>query len=253
MADYDKFAKQYSDSMGENGDEVHNTQIDPYIYKIIGDVNGKVICDLGCGNGYMARYFYKNGAEVFASDVSKELVSIAKEKSKGLNIHYQVHSAEELDNYKDKTFDAVVMNMSIHHIKDSNRLFSGVSRILKDKGIFAFSTNHFFRPHYPYSEWVLDKIEGKETLFIKVTKYLEHKESNILSGWDNKTMMKNYTRTLSDFINNLSNNNLYTFKIYEPEPVNSGQAFSKELQKTHHIPTFIIVGAIKLKDDKISS
>ena len=48
MAIYDKFAKQYSDSMSEEGDYFHQTQIDPYIYEIVVNPKGKVIYDIGC-------------------------------------------------------------------------------------------------------------------------------------------------------------------------------------------------------------
>jgi ubiquinone/menaquinone biosynthesis C-methylase UbiE len=243
MPIYDKFAKQYSDSMGETGDEVHQTQIDPYIYKIIGKVKGKVICDLGCGNGYMARYLTRKGAKVYASDVSGEIVKIAKEKSKDFDIEYLVHSADNLSAHNNNMFDAVIMNMSIHYLKDLDKLFSEIGRVLKKGGIFAFSTNHFFRPHYPYSEWVLGKINGKEKLFLKVTNYLGRKGMEVVSGWDKKTKMKIYHQNLNELVNKMSSNYLYTFKIFEPEPIKSGQAFSERLQKTHHIPTFIIIGA----------
>ncbi len=33
---------------------------------------------------------------------------------------------------------------------------------LKKNGILVFSTNHPFRPNYPYSEWTVGKINNKE-------------------------------------------------------------------------------------------
>ena len=250
MAVYDKFAQEYSSCMGERGDEAHQNQIDPYIYKIIGDLKEKTVCDLGCGNGYMARFFAKNNAHVYASDISKELIKIAKKKSKDLNIKYSVHSADDLSIYQDNFFDIVVMNMSIHYIRDLRKLFSEVSRTLKDGGVYTFSTNHFFRPN-TYSQWELGKTGNDERLFIKVTNYLGNKGVKVLSGWDKKTKMMIYNHTLNSLVNEMSDNKLLTFKIYEPEPVNSGQAFSKKLQQTHRILTFIIIGAIKQKDIKL--
>ena len=246
MSSYDNFAKTYSDSMGDTGDEVHQTQIDPYVFQIIGDPKGKTLCDLGCGNGYMARYFAQKGARVFASDISLELVNIAESKSQNSGIQYLVHSADDLSAYKDNFFDVVVMNMSIHYLKDLNQLFAEVSRVLKTNGVFVFYTSHFFRPNYPYSEWVLGKIEDKDKLFIKVTDYLEKRENKVLSDWDHKTTISVYNHPLNELINSMSQNGLLTFKIFEPEPINAGWDFSEELQKNHHIPTYLIVGAKKI-------
>lgn len=246
MADYNNFAQKYSDSMGDKGDETHQVQIDPYIYRIVGDPKDKVICDLGCGNGYMARFFAGKGAEVYASDISIDLIDLAKANTQDLDIDYSIHGADDLSSYQSNFFDVVVMNMSIHYLGDLEKLFSEISRVLKPNGIFAFSTNHFFRPNGPYSEWVTGKINDKGTLFIKVTDYLEKRANKVLSGWDNQTTLTIFNHPLNELINGMSENNLLTFNVFEPEPIKSGQAFSEELQKSHHIPTFIIIGAKKV-------
>lgn len=243
MAIYDKFAEQYSASMLEEGDYFHKTQIDPYIYEIVGSLKGKIVYDIGCGNGYMARHFAKMGAKVFASDASPRLIEDAKEKSKGLDITYSVRDALDFEGFDKSMFDAVVMNMVIHYIKDLDKLFEGISGVLKDKGIFAFSTNHFFRPDYPRSEWVEGKIDEKETLFIKVTGYLKRENRVVTSSWDNKTKMALYNHPLNELVNAMSKYGLYTFKVEEPESVGFAKSFSEELQKSHHIPTFITIGA----------
>ena len=246
MSTYDEFADEYSAAMGELGDDVHQTQIDPFIYKTVGNIERKVICDLGFGNGYMARHFAGKGAKVYASDISNKLISIAKSKTENKNVNYSVHNADNLTIYKDRMFDCVVMNMSIHYLNDLNKLFSEVSRVLRKDGVFTFSTNHFFRPNYPYSEWVTGNVEGEERLFIKVTDYLEKRSNKIISWWNKKSTMMIYNHTLQEFINGMSEHGLLTFKIFEPEPINSGQVFSLKLQRSHHIPTFIIIGARKI-------
>jgi 2-polyprenyl-3-methyl-5-hydroxy-6-metoxy-1,4-benzoquinol methylase len=245
MAIYDKFAKQYSDSMSEEGDYFHQTQIDPYIYEIVGNPKGKVIYDIGCGNGYMARHFAKLGAKVYASDASAWLIEHAREKSTGLDITYSVRDALNFDGFEKSMFDAVVMNMVIHYIKDLDKLFAGIEGVLKEGGIFAFSTNHFFRPDYPRSEWVVGKVDYKDILFIKVTGYLKKEKRIVTSGWDNKTKMALYNHPLNELVNTMSKHSLYTFKVEEPESVGFAKSYSEELQKSHNIPTFITMGARK--------
>lgn len=246
MAIYDRFAKQYSESMSEEGDYFHKAQIDPSIYGMIGSPKGKVIYDIGCGNGYMARYFAKMGAAVYASDASSRLIEDAKQKSKGLGIDYSVRDALNFDGYAKAMFDVVTMNMVVHYIEDLDRLFAGISNVLKNKGVCAFSTNHFFRPGYPRSEWVPGQVDDKEVLFIKVTGYLKKEPRTVVSGWDNETKMILYNHPLSELVNTMSKYGLYTFKVEEPESVGFATDFSEELQKSHSIPTFMVIGAKKL-------
>lgn len=246
MSSYDNFAKQYSDSQDEEGDFFHQTQIDPAILKIVGDPKDKTVYDLGCGSGYLSRKFAKSGAKVFASDISEELINIAKAKSDGLDINYLVRDGIDFTDFKNEQLDVVVMNMVIHYIQDIDTLFKETSRVLKQKGILVFSTNHFFRPASPYSDWIKGEIKGEEKLFIKVTNYLKEYKVATKSGWDNKTELTIINRPLNNLINTMSKYGLFLKEVYEPESVGFAKSFSEELQKSHHIPTFVIFGAIKL-------
>jgi len=248
MNSYNNFAKQYSDSHGEEGDYFHKTQIDPYIYKIIGDPKDKTIYDLGCGNGYISRNLAKSRAKIFASDISDELVKIAKDKSEGLDISYSVRDGIDFSGFSNGQFDVVIMNMVIHYIEDIDTLFKEISRVLKPNGILAFSTNHFFRPASPYSDWVKGEINGQEKLFIKVTNYLETHSVKTKSVWDNETELTIINRPLNQCINTLSKYNLFVKEVYEPESVGFAKSFTEDLQKSHHIPTFIIFGVGKIRN-----
>lgn len=244
-SNYDKFAKQYSNSQSEEGDYFHKTQIDPYIYKIIGNPKGKTIYDLGCGNGYVSRNLARNGAKVFASDISSELIKIAEDKSKGLDIDYSVRKGDDFSGFENGQFDSVIMNMVIQYFDDIEPLFKGISQILKKDGVFTFSTDHFLRPGDPYSSWLEGEIDGKPTLFVKVTNYLKNYSRKAISKWDGKTELNIFKKPLNAYVNTLSKYGLFVKEIYEPESEGFAKNFSVELQKSHHIPTFIIFGAIK--------
>lgn len=266
MSSYDKFAKTYSDSHSEKGDYFHKIQIDPCIYKIVGNPKGKMIYDLGCGNGYIARNLARKGAKVYASDISSELIKIAKEKSKDLNVTYSVRDGIDFSGFKSEEFDVVVMNMVVHYIKDIDKLFAGISKVLKPGGILAFSTNHFFRPTYPFSDWSKDylvemngqkwlktddylkehpDIQAEEVIFVKVTNYLNEYLVKTPSGWDEKTMLSIFNRPLNKFVNTMSKYNLYLDQLYEPESPEFPKNQPEVLRKKHHIPTFIILGVKK--------
>lgn len=216
------------------------------MYSIIGEPKGKVICDFGCGNGYIARSLARRGATVYASDISSKLIAIATEKSTGLDISYSVHDATDVHAYKKDMFDVVVMNMVLHYIKNVDALCIGISKILKKGGIFVFSTNHPFRPVYPYSDWTVGKIENKDALFIKVTGYLKEEARDGVCWCDNKTKLTFYNQPLHVLINTMSKYGLYTYKMEEPVGDGFAHNYSQELQDSHFIPTYIIIGAKKI-------
>lgn len=248
MSSYDKFAIKYSDSMGEEGDYFHKKYIDPAVYELVGDVQSKNIYDIACGNGYMTRSFLRNGAnKVYASDISEKLIQIAKSKSKDMNIVYSHHDATDFSSYQDGQFDVVTMNMAIHYIEDLFKLFAGISRILKSNGRFVFSTNHFFRLTWPYSEWTDGKIYGQRKIYIKVHGYLENKKVKIESYWDKDRDLVIYNRPLNFFIDKLSKHNLFVTQVREPETPEFPRSSYQELENDHHIPTFIILRTDKLK------
>ena len=107
--------------------------------------------------------------------------------------------------------------------------------------------NHPFRPVYPYSNWVKGRLKGKDMLFIKVTGYLLEEERAGVCWCDLKTKLHLYNQPLHTFINSMSKYGLYTFRFEEPRGDGFAHQYSKELQNSHYIPTYIIIGAKKMK------
>lgn len=245
MALYDRFASEYSSSMGEEGDYFHRTQIDPYIFQMLGDIKDKEIYDLGCGNGYLARKMVKMGARVTASDESRKLIEIAEKLGEG-RIRYRVHDGTDFGQYKDKQFDAVVMNMVVHYIKDLEAIMEGVARVLKKDGKLVFSMPHFLRPMHPYAEWIKGQIGGKERLFVKVTGYLKEEGRKTESVWGKSEIITLYNRPMKKYVEAMAQNGLYITELAEPESKGFAKQYDDKLQKSHQIPTFMIVAARKI-------
>src|SRR5947207_723729 len=75
----------------------------PNVVRLAGDVKGKRVLDLACGQGLFSRAFRDAGASVTATDISPELIEIAK-KQKPDGIDYRVAKAEDIS-FADKPFD----------------------------------------------------------------------------------------------------------------------------------------------------
>ncbi len=55
---------------GEHGNKFHNKLVGPNVEKLLGDIKGKHILDVGCGNGVMARRLTDLGGILTAIDFS---------------------------------------------------------------------------------------------------------------------------------------------------------------------------------------
>jgi len=120
----------------------------PEMLRLLGDVKGKNILDVGCGPGLLTRQIAQRGANVIAYDVSVEQISIAlsEEKQNPLAIQYIVADPSNVEEaLKDKLgmaisdFDIAISTLVLHYAEDSTHLdqfFSSTYRLLVEGGRF---------------------------------------------------------------------------------------------------------------------
>src|SRR3954452_15247881 len=97
MNSYDDIAEWYDQWVG-----THSMREDPYfpaVEALMGEVAGKRICDLACGQGRVARYLADLGAHVVGIDLSARLLAIARrhEESRPRDVEYVQADAQNLD------------------------------------------------------------------------------------------------------------------------------------------------------------
>ena len=105
----------------------------------LGQVNGKSICEIGCGGGGLTRELAIRGAYVWASDISVEAVKLARKINEEF-IPKQVN-VDEMDAcnllYNNESFDLVVGISVLHHI-NIDKATMEINRILKPGGKAVF-------------------------------------------------------------------------------------------------------------------
>ncbi|MBI3941262.1 MAG: methyltransferase domain-containing protein [Acidobacteria bacterium] len=109
-----------------------------YILSRLGDIRGKHVLDIGCGQGEASAYFALRGAKVVAVDISDGMLDLARRVAGRHNVTIETRKmpAEQLD-FPDETFDLVYGANVLHH-SDITKVLSHCSRILKPGGIAAF-------------------------------------------------------------------------------------------------------------------
>ena len=117
--------------------------------ELLGNIDGKEILELGCGNGIISVYMAKNGARVTAVDISKKsiqnTIDLANNNQVGHLINAYKIDALELEKL-DKKFDLVVGRFILHHIEPFEDFTFVLSALLKKGGRGVFIENNSRNP-----------------------------------------------------------------------------------------------------------
>ena len=97
--------------------------------------SGKVVLEIGCGNGIGARLIkeYFSPSRIYAIDLDQRMIDMAKRHNLGDSIIFQLGDASRL-RFEDGQFDAVFDFGVIHHIPDWEDCIKELKRVLKIGG-----------------------------------------------------------------------------------------------------------------------
>jgi 2-polyprenyl-3-methyl-5-hydroxy-6-metoxy-1,4-benzoquinol methylase len=109
---------------------------------IIKQEHVRTICDLGCGNGYLANRLADLGYYVIGIDASRSGIHLAKETYISNNLEFSCMPIDSRlsEKMQDKELDLVVSSDVIEHLYRPSDLIEVVLRLLKPAGHFLIST-----------------------------------------------------------------------------------------------------------------
>ena len=143
---WDSNAEAWDNQMGDEGNDWFNILQWPILASFLDVQPDSNILDIACGNGLTSRRLVTLGANITAFDFSANLIEKAKNRSNPDNrISYHVVDATNEDQLlalgKHK-FDSALSNMALFDMADIEILFKTLPKLLKPKGVFAFSLCH---------------------------------------------------------------------------------------------------------------
>ena len=114
----------------------------PILFKLLPDLKGKRILDIGCGMGQHAKLYADGGAEsVLGIDISEKMLAYAAEHYSAGNIEYRRLAMEDIGTLREK-FDLVTSSLAFDYAEDFDKLARDVYALIKDGGSFVFSMSH---------------------------------------------------------------------------------------------------------------
>ncbi|MFL0581105.1 glycosyltransferase [Solibacillus silvestris] len=124
----------------DTDDEIKIEHMQRY-YAIQNIVEGKVVLDAACGEGYGTNMLSEYALKVYGLDIDKETIEHAKKKYTKSNIEYQQGSIEELP-FPNDYFDVVVSFETIEHVSGDiqAKFLKEIKRVLKADGTLIMST-----------------------------------------------------------------------------------------------------------------
>jgi len=101
----------------------------------IGDVSGRSVLDLGCGDGDLAIALSQRGARVVGIDASSQMIAAASERARRehADVAFQLGTAAALP-FPAQQFDLVVAVTILCFVADAAPVFSEIARVLRPGG-----------------------------------------------------------------------------------------------------------------------
>ena len=209
---YDDIAEWYDAWVGTHS--MHEDAFFPAVATLMGEVAGRRICDLACGQGRVARHLADLGACVIGIDLSAKLLAIARryEESEPRGIKYVQADACNLDYRALGLFDGVVCFMALMDIPDLAPTLHSVACMLRPGGWFVFAILH---PCFHTSQ--SGEMETPQGVVRTIGSYFEegYWRSDSRPGPPGKVGA--YHRTLSTYLNALTDAGLQLVRLSEPQ------------------------------------
>ncbi len=219
--EWSTLADWFDEQQGDAGDLWHRTLIFPGILKVIGQVKGRDILDVGCGNGSLARILARMGNRVTGVDDSAGIIERAKarEAADPLGAKYFASDAANLAMFEANSFDLVTTCMALMDMPDAADAIKEMGRVVRRSGrcVMLFSHPCFDIPRA--SSWLSEWGFGyRPTVSLRIDRYREI-FSEWLS-WSSKVdyEMLAYHRPLSWYFRAIREAGLAVTMLDEPEP-----------------------------------
>ncbi|MBO5396678.1 MAG: class I SAM-dependent methyltransferase [Clostridia bacterium] len=214
----------------------------PAMRKLLPDLSGKSVLDLGCGYGHNCIDFVKRGAVgVVGVDISEKMLAVAKSESADEKIRYINMSMTDIGNLNEK-FDFIYSSLAFHYVKDFVAFSKEMYSVLNPGGYLLFSQEHPIITATVDGKGHFNKDENGNRISYTFSDYNRSGERKV--HWYVDDVIK-YHRTFGDIITALAKAGFVIEEVCEPVPEEWAIEKLPTMAKEYIKPNFLIVKARK--------
>ena len=151
---WDHVAKWYDRLLEERTSDLYAEVVLPGTLGLLGDVDGKRVLDVACGQGQLCRLLAERGGELTGVDAAPRLIDFAKSRGPA-DIDYHVGDARAIDRGL-QGFDLATCVMALMNIEPFAPVVDGIARSLSVGGSAVFVVLHPGFRVPKHSDWAWD-------------------------------------------------------------------------------------------------
>lgn len=225
----------------------------PAIERLIGDVDGARVLDLGCGSGPFSVWLAERGAQVVGLDLSQTMISLAQERARKRDVPADFRVADIRDPlpFGEAEFDLVFSATALHYIEDIGATMKEAGRVMKPEGRLVASVLHpMSTARFPLAD--SDDVEGPDPwegwYFGSPIRCIETPWLAFGDVSNEGRRIFCHHHTISDYFGAVSYAGLAITEMLEPSP--SAEFADKNLvryDQAMRVPVFLIFKAEPIK------
>lgn len=178
--------------------------------RLLPDVAGRRVLDLGCGYGWQCREIAAHGAaHVLGVDSSKRMLAAARARTDEPTITYELGDLATFERPAG-SFDLVISSLAFHYVADLPGLMARIAGMLTPRGTLLFTIEHPLYTAEGHEQWVTT--DDGRTVW-PVDHYFDEglRETTFLGQ-----KVPKYHHTLATIVNSLLNNGFTITRLEEP-------------------------------------
>lgn len=220
-------------------DNPNDTLEKPVVLELLGDLAGRCLLDLGCGDAEFGRVVLASGGSAYLGiEGSRNMAAVARETLAG-TIGQVLHCTIEEWEAPANAFDLAVARLSLHYLAELAPVFARVYQALTVGGRFVFSVEHpvitSCSRGWPSGtlrqDWVVDDY------FVTGVR-----ESAWMGG-----VVRKYHRTVEDYFRALQEAGFVVEQLRESRPQRELFADEQTYERRRRIPLFLFLAGRKMK------